>query len=201
MTILFEAIFFLTIVVAACWASLVGSRLVATSFVLAVVIAASFAAARLLAAIACWKGLAATLPGVVAREGLANQIAAMRNGAMRIVAGKTAEIRRKGTRLKLVLAHRIEIVGYGFFFVESDVTGVGAHETLVEDAAGSWSKCSSSRARSMRVLILVVPEMASRPIPCSSRCLRSFSPNAPKCGSGGRVFRPTIIIGEGGGGC
>ena len=55
---------------------------------------------------------------------------------MRIVAGKTAEIRRKGARLELGLAHCVEIVGYGFFFVESDLTCVGAHETLVEDAAG-----------------------------------------------------------------
>jgi hypothetical protein len=35
-----------------------------------------------------------------------------------------------------VLAQRGEIVGYGFFIVESDLTGVGAHETFVEDAAG-----------------------------------------------------------------
>src|SRR5580700_10669899 len=55
---------------------------------------------------------------------------------MRIVAGKIAEVRRKGMRLKLVLAHGVEIGSYGFFFVESDLTGVGAHETFVEDAAG-----------------------------------------------------------------
>ena len=36
----------------------------------------------------------------------------------------------------MVLARRLEIVSYGFFFVESDLTGVGAHETFVEDAAG-----------------------------------------------------------------
>src|SRR6202044_931081 len=34
-------------------------------------------------------------------------------------------------------------------------------------------------ARSMRVLILVVLEMASSAMPRCSRCLRSFSPNAP----------------------
>ena len=52
------------------------------------------------------------------------------------MAGKIGEIRRKGIRLKLGLAHRVEIVGYSFFFVESDLTGVSAHETFVEDAAG-----------------------------------------------------------------
>jgi hypothetical protein len=38
--------------------------------------------------------------------------------------------------LELVLAHCGEIVGYSFFLVESDLTGVGAHEAFVEDAAG-----------------------------------------------------------------
>ena len=49
---------------------------------------------------------------------------------MEIRAGKVAEIGRGGLRLE-----GGEIVGYGFFFVESDLTGVGAYKTFVEDAA------------------------------------------------------------------
>ena len=36
----------------------------------------------------------------------------------------------------LTLAHGGQVIGYGFFFIEADLAGVGAHETLVEDAAG-----------------------------------------------------------------
>src|SRR6266851_5821903 len=53
----------------------------------------------------------------------------------------------------------------------------------------------------MRVLIFVVLEMASSARPRCSRCLRSFSPNAPKAGSGGRGLvsariQTQVIIGE-----
>src|ERR1022692_3075558 len=44
-------------------------------------------------------------------------------------------------------------------------------------------------ARSMRGLIFVVVEMASSEMPRCSRCLRSFSPNAPKVNSAGRNNR------------
>ena len=38
--------------------------------------------------------------------------------------------------LKLVIAQSDQIVRYRFFFVEADLAGVSAFETLVEDAAG-----------------------------------------------------------------
>jgi hypothetical protein len=38
--------------------------------------------------------------------------------------------------LNLTLAQGSEIVGQGFFFVQSDLAGIGAHEAFVEDAAG-----------------------------------------------------------------
>jgi len=61
-------------------------------------------------------------------------------------------------------------------------------------------------ARSMRVLIFVVVEMASSEMPRSSRCLRSFSPNEPTPDPGRQVtskarIETPIIIGEGDGGC
>jgi hypothetical protein len=56
-----------------------------------------------------------------------------------------ADIRRAGVCLdlifarlifaQLILSHCGQVVGYGFFLVESDLAGVGAHKTLVEDAA------------------------------------------------------------------
>jgi len=36
----------------------------------------------------------------------------------------------------LTLAHCGQVVRYGFFFVESDLAGVGAHKAFVEDASG-----------------------------------------------------------------
>jgi hypothetical protein len=49
---------------------------------------------------------------------------------------KIAEIGQDGVRLNLTLTQGGEVIGYGFLFVESDLAGVGAHETFVEDAAG-----------------------------------------------------------------
>jgi hypothetical protein len=37
--------------------------------------------------------------------------------------------------LDLTFAQGGEVIGYGFFFVESDLAGEGADETFVEDAA------------------------------------------------------------------
>lgn len=47
---------------------------------------------------------------------------------------------RDGVLLDLILArlipsHSGQVVGYGFFFVEPDLAGVGADKTFVEDAA------------------------------------------------------------------
>ena len=35
---------------------------------------------------------------------------------------------------RLIFPLCCQVVGYGFFFVEPDLTGVGAHKTFVEDA-------------------------------------------------------------------
>src|SRR5271165_6322717 len=50
--------------------------------------------------------------------------------------GRGVEIGQDGVLLNLALAQGGEVVGDGFFFVESDLAGVGADETFVEDAAG-----------------------------------------------------------------
>jgi len=42
--------------------------------------------------------------------------------------------------VKLVLAQGEEIIGDGFLLVKADLAGVGADETLVEDAAGELVK-------------------------------------------------------------
>jgi hypothetical protein len=52
------------------------------------------------------------------------------------LSGMGAKIRQNRLLLDLALAQSGEIVGYGFFFVESDLAGVGADEPFVEDAAG-----------------------------------------------------------------
>ena len=49
--------------------------------------------------------------------------------------GWRAKIRQDGLLLDLTFAESCQVVGYGFFLVESDLAGVGANETFVEDAA------------------------------------------------------------------
>src|ERR1035441_756590 len=49
---------------------------------------------------------------------------------------------------------------------------------LLKTPPGSWSKCSSSMARSMREPILVTLETSSREISFFSRALRNLSPNS-----------------------
>jgi len=51
-----------------------------------------------------------------------------------------AEIRQNLLRLNLTLAQGSEIIGYGFFLVETDLAGVGADEAFVEDSAGKLVK-------------------------------------------------------------
>jgi hypothetical protein len=53
-----------------------------------------------------------------------------------LLAGRSAEIGENGLLLDLAFAQGGEIIGDGFFFVESDLAGVGADEAFVEDAAG-----------------------------------------------------------------
>src|SRR5579864_7346469 len=72
---------------------------------------------------------------------------------------------------------------------------------LLKTPPGSWSKCSSSIARSMRALILVTLETSSSESSFFSRALRNLSPNSPTLPSGG-AFRPNDdgnIIGQAGG--
>ena len=52
---------------------------------------------------------------------------------------RVAEILQKGL-LEVLLAQGGGIVGYGFFLVESDLAGVGADETSIEDSAGKLVK-------------------------------------------------------------
>lgn len=66
--------------------------------------------------------------------------AAFGSGNFSELAGRGAEIRENGLLLNLTLAQCGEIVGYSFFFVESDLTRVGAYKTLVEDATGKLVK-------------------------------------------------------------
>ena len=118
--------------------------------------------------------------------------------------GGGAEIRENGLLLNLTFAQSSQIVGYGFFFVESDLAGVGAHETFVEDAAGKL----------VEVFVLEGAQHASADfggvgdgIEREAALLALFAKFFSKR-SHGRLrraessFRPTrIIIGEGGGRC
>jgi hypothetical protein len=54
--------------------------------------------------------------------------------------GGVVELGQDVLGLNLALAQGGEIIGYGFFFVEADLAGVGADEALVEDAAGKLIK-------------------------------------------------------------
>jgi hypothetical protein len=54
--------------------------------------------------------------------------------------GRGTEIREDGLLLDLTLTQGGQIIGYDFFFVESDLAGVGADETFIEDAAGKLVK-------------------------------------------------------------
>ncbi len=74
--------------------------------------------------------------GKIGREA----IVITRNFRARFGCAWGAEIRENRLLLNLALAQGSEIVGDGFLFVESDLAGVGADETLVEDAAGKLVK-------------------------------------------------------------
>ncbi len=52
----------------------------------------------------------------------------------------SAEIGRNGLRFDLAFAQGGEIVGDGFFFIKADLAGVGANESLIENAAGKLAK-------------------------------------------------------------
>lgn len=78
---------------------------------------------------------------LVGRKGLGkNVVTSVGRGDRGGFRGWGAEIRRNGARRELILARGGEIVRYGFFFVEADLAGVGADESLIEDAAGEQVK-------------------------------------------------------------
>jgi hypothetical protein len=55
-------------------------------------------------------------------------------------AGRGAEIRQNLLGLNLTLAQCGQIVGYRLFFIQSDLAGVSANKTFIEDAAGKLVK-------------------------------------------------------------
>jgi hypothetical protein len=75
-------------------------------------------------------------PRILAMKIVAGSFVDKRSVTAEIVVMQVAEIRQDGLRLNLTLAQGGEIVGDGFFFVETDLAGVGAYETFVEYAAG-----------------------------------------------------------------
>jgi hypothetical protein len=109
--------------------ALFGRKLVAASFVAAVV----FAAIRrtgIGAAIVLTFGCRETASG---RHGV------LRNDRARFDPW-AAEIRQNFLGLNLTLAQGGEIISYGFFLIETDLARVGADETLVENSAGKLVK-------------------------------------------------------------
>jgi hypothetical protein len=65
-----------------------------------------------------------------------NTVAPFGRGGRTGFTGCRSEVRQNGLLLDLTLAQSGEVVGYGFFFVKSDLAGVGADESFIEDAAG-----------------------------------------------------------------
>jgi hypothetical protein len=61
-------------------------------------------------------------------------------GISRGHAGRIAEAGQDGLGLNLALAQGSQIVGYGLFFVEANLAGVGADKAFVENAAGKLVK-------------------------------------------------------------
>jgi hypothetical protein len=105
---------------------------ITTSFPVTILVAAIFVAPRPLAPIFGEKLAAGFVGGTIV--------------TWRIVIKTIAVFRRARVCLDLILARLIfprlifayggQVVGYGFFFVEPDLAGVGAHKTFVEDASG-----------------------------------------------------------------
>src|SRR5258708_26013520 len=84
------------------------------------------------------------IAGIVGRKMVGQRIivrmrdaAKMRRAGGTGFAGRSAEVREDGLLLNLTLTQSGEIVGDRFFFVEADLAGVGAYETLIGDAAGN----------------------------------------------------------------
>ena len=117
-----------------------------TIIVAAIIIATIVIAATLFSAVVPEKLVAAIDDAVVAGKVVlapivAAQIVAAKIGVGKMFVMRIAKIGRNRIRLNFALAEAARYVGYGFFFVESDLAGVGAYEPS-EDAAGSWRICS-----------------------------------------------------------
>ena len=62
-----------------------------------------------------------------------------------------------------------DVIGHGLFLVDAEELGIGANESLVEDAAGEEIEFLVLEALSIRVLILVAVAIWSSEMPRSSR--------------------------------
>ena len=114
-----------------------------------------------------------------------------------------AEIRKNGLPLNLTLAQCGQIIGHGFFFVESDLAGVGADETLVEYAAGKLVKVFVFEgAQHAGADFGGVGDGVERNAALLTLFAKFFSERSHgRLRRAGLSFRPMrIIIGEGGGG-
>ena len=113
----------------------ISTLILLTIFIAAIFIATILVATTLFAAVfPALVDVAVAVIGIVGakvetREGLGR-------GDGGWLTGWSAEIRQNGLLLDLALAQGGEIVGYGFFFVEADLAGVGADKSFIEDAAG-----------------------------------------------------------------
>jgi hypothetical protein len=188
--------------------------------------AAIFSAAAVYAAIFFATLVAATIAGkifggkIVGRKIAAGKIAVGKRvaakfvvvGILRAKAGRgdvarlslrSAEIRENGLLLNLILAQGGEIVGDRFFFIESDLAGVGADETLVEDAAGKLVKVFVFEgAQHAGADFRGVGDGIESDAALLALFAKFFSERShSRLRRAGLSFRPMrIIIGEGGGG-
>jgi len=128
-----------------------------------------------------------------------------KNGAAKAGRGVRGEFRgwgaEVGLRLELTLAGGGKIVGHGFFFVESDLAGVGADETFIEDATGKLIEVVLfQRAQHAGVDFRGIGDG----IEIEAALLALFAKFFPEGShvwlrrASGRPHRDAIIIGEGG---
>ena len=198
-----------------------GKIFTATIFMAAAVYAAIFLA-KLVAAIIAGKIVAGKIVGgkIFGRKIVVRKIAVRKMVAgkfvvvaiLRAKAGRGdvarftlrgAEIRKNGLPLNLTLAQCGQIIGHGFFFVESDLAGVGADETLVEYAAGKLVKVFVFEgAQHAGADFGGVGDGVERNAALLTLFAKFFSERSHgRLRRAGLSFRPMrIIIGEGGGG-
>jgi hypothetical protein len=131
-------------------AAILIARILRAAIIIAAIIVAAtlFAAAVFSVKVVAGIGAAITAGQIVSRQIVSRRIggwgnlvrkiarAWLRGGNLAGLARGGAEIRENLLGLNLTLAQGGEIIGNRFFFVEADLAGVGAYETLIEDAAG-----------------------------------------------------------------